>query len=260
MLFQQSEATASYRRVPIHLVDATDGLTAETGVTGTPQLSKNGASWGNTSATITEVGNGAYYVELTAGELDTLGFGMVRFKSAATAEFQTMFQVVPWDPYASTNLGLTNLDAAITTRSSLTTGNVETAVGTALNTAIPGSPTSDSTYERIKTMDDAYTAARAVKIDNLDAAVTTRATPAQVNTEVLDVLNTDTFAEPGAGAPPASTTIVAMVHWLFSGWRNKQTSTSSLRTLYADDGSTPVTKSTISDNGTTLTRDEWVAP
>lgn len=260
MLFQQSEGTAAYRRIPIHLVDATDGITAETGITGTPQISKNGASWSNTSGTITEIGNGAYYIELTAGELDTLGFGMVRFKTAATAEFQGMFQVVPWDPYDGAGLGLSRIDAAITTRSSLTTGNVETSVTTVLNTAIPGSPTANSPFERIATMDDAYTATRGGKLDNLDAAITTRATPANVNTEVLDVLNTDTFTESGAGAPAASTTIVRMLHWIYSAWRNKQTSTSSLRTLFADDGSTAITKSTISDNGTTLTRDEWVAP
>ena len=36
------EATAARRRVPIWLVDATDGITAETGVTGKPNMSKNG--------------------------------------------------------------------------------------------------------------------------------------------------------------------------------------------------------------------------
>jgi len=70
----QSESTAARRRVPIHLVDATDGITPETGESGgQPQFSKNGAAFGNTSATLTAVSNGFYYVELTAGELDTLG-------------------------------------------------------------------------------------------------------------------------------------------------------------------------------------------
>jgi len=53
-----------------------------------------------------------------------------------------------------------------------------------------------------------YTAGRATNLDNLDATVATRATPAQVNTEVLDVLNVDTFGEPAQGAPLELTTLI----------------------------------------------------
>lgn len=112
-LFQQSEATAARRRVPVYLVDATDGITPETGETGgQPQLSKNGAAWGNTSATLVAIGNGGYYVELTAGELDTLGFAKVRYKSANTAEFNWPIQILPWDPYDSVRAGFTALPNA----------------------------------------------------------------------------------------------------------------------------------------------------
>ena len=66
-----SEATAARRRIPIHLVDATDGITKKTGETGgQPQLSKNGAAFGNTTATLVELTDGLYYVELTAAELN----------------------------------------------------------------------------------------------------------------------------------------------------------------------------------------------
>lgn len=118
MLYQQSEATAAQRRVEVYLVDATDGLTPETGeATGQPQISKIGGAWANTSATLVAIGNGAYYVILTATELNTLGFFAIRYKSAATAEFNEYHQVIPWDPYAVADLGLTNLDAAISSRS-----------------------------------------------------------------------------------------------------------------------------------------------
>ena len=53
LLIQQSEATAAQRRVHFQLVDATDGITAETGEgSGQPQVSKNGAAFANTSATL----------------------------------------------------------------------------------------------------------------------------------------------------------------------------------------------------------------
>lgn len=100
--FQLDEATAAQRRFPLYLVDATDGITAETGEGGgQPQISKNGAAFGNTTATLTAIGNGSYYVELTAGELDTLGMVTIRFKSANTAEFSLTGQVVAYDPYAA---------------------------------------------------------------------------------------------------------------------------------------------------------------
>lgn len=112
-LYQQSEGTAAQRRVFLHLVDATDGITPETGeAAGQPQLSKNGAAFGSTTATLTAVANGLYYVELTGTELDTVGMIAVRYKSANTAEAQVLCQVIPWDPYDTVRIGLTALPNA----------------------------------------------------------------------------------------------------------------------------------------------------
>jgi len=102
-LYKQSESVAVRRRVYMILVSATDGITEATGITGTPYLSKNGATPTATTNTITEVDStnlpGHYYVELTAAELDTLGFLSIRFKAASTAAFQFVGQVVADDPY-----------------------------------------------------------------------------------------------------------------------------------------------------------------
>lgn len=78
----------------------------------------------------------------------------------------------------------------------------------------------------------------------------------QVNAEVLDVLNVDTFAEPGQEAPAATNTIRKMLHFLFKAWRNKSTETATTYSLYADDGTTVDQKSTNSDDGTTFTSGE----
>lgn len=113
MFFKLSEATAARRRVPVHCCDATDGITAETGeASGQPQVSKNGGAWANTSATLVAIGNGAYYVELTATELNTIGLVQVRYKSANTAEYQIDGFVFSYDPYDSVRLGLTALPNA----------------------------------------------------------------------------------------------------------------------------------------------------
>ena len=90
----------------------------------------------------------------------------------------------------------------------------------------------------------------------MDAATSTRATPAQVNTEVLDVLNVDTFAEPAQGTPDATASLVAKIGFIYKAWRNRSTQTSSQYSLYNDDAATIDHKSTVSDNGTTFDRGE----
>jgi len=107
MLFKLSEATAARRRVYFHLVDATDGITAETGeATGQPQFSINGAGFNNTTNTLVSIGSGGYYVEMDVSELATLGAFMVRYKSANTAEFQDAHQVVGYDPFVAADQAL----------------------------------------------------------------------------------------------------------------------------------------------------------
>lgn len=91
---------------------------------------------------------------------------------------------------------------------------------------------------------------------NLDAAISTRATPAQVNAEVLDVLNVDTFAEPGQEAPPATTTLVKKIGYLYKLLRNKITQDATTLKIFADDAVTVDQKATVSDDGTTYTRGE----
>lgn len=82
---------------------------------------------------------------------------------------------------------------------------------------------------------------------------------AQVNAEVLDVLNVDTFAEPGQEAPPATTTIVKKLGWLYKMARNKLVQTSTQISIYNDDAATVDAKSTVSTAGTTYTKGEFVS-
>lgn len=79
---------------------------------------------------------------------------------------------------------------------------------------------------------------------------------ADVNAEVVDCLNVDTYAEPSS-VPAATATLRAKIGWIFALLRNKRTQTSATETLYADDGSTSVSTSSKADDGTTLTRGEW---
>lgn len=92
--------------------------------------------------------------------------------------------------------------------------------------------------------------------NNLDAAISTRATPAQVNTEMLNVVNVNTFAEPGQEVPPATTTLVKKIGYLYKAWRNKSTKDATSTKLFADDTTTVDQKTADSDDGTTFTKGE----
>ena len=92
---------------------------------------------------------------------------------------------------------------------------------------------------------------------SVSADIATRATPAQVNTEVVDALATDTYAEPGQGAPAATTTLAAKINYIYKFLRNKITTTSTQISIYDDAGTTVDHKSTHSDDATTYTRGEF---
>lgn len=80
---------------------------------------------------------------------------------------------------------------------------------------------------------------------------------AQVNAEVVDALSTDTYAEPGVGAPAATVSLAAKIGYLYKFLRNRQTSTSTTLTVYNDDATTAAQQATHSDNGTTYDKSEW---
>ena len=81
---------------------------------------------------------------------------------------------------------------------------------------------------------------------------------AQVNAEVVDALNVDTYAEP-TGVPAATATIVAKLGRLHQALRNRIDITSSKKTFY-DDADAALWEKDLSDNGTTYSESEGNAP
>ena len=79
---------------------------------------------------------------------------------------------------------------------------------------------------------------------------------AEVNVEALDVLATDTYAEPGQESPAANSSLANKINYLYKAWRNKSEQTPTTYSLYDDAGSTVDQKVTVSDNGTTAAKGE----
>jgi hypothetical protein len=76
---------------------------------------------------------------------------------------------------------------------------------------------------------------------------------AQIKTALVEALSTDTYSEPGQGAPAATASLATKLGFLYKAWRNKKTQTASEYALFADDATTVDQKATVSDDGTTLT-------
>lgn len=139
ILAYANESTATKRRVFFQLVDATDGITPETGEDGgQPQVSTNGGAWTDTGiGTLVAIGNGRYYAVVTQTLIATAGVVIeTRYKSAATAECPgDSMQVVAFDPYDAASLGLSRIDAAVSSRS--TYAGADTSGTTTLLTRLP---------------------------------------------------------------------------------------------------------------------------
>lgn len=79
---------------------------------------------------------------------------------------------------------------------------------------------------------------------------------AEVNAEIVDVLATDTYGEPGQGAPGATISLADKINYLYKAWRNKSTMSTTQYSLFNDAGSVVDQKAPVSDSGTLATRDE----
>ncbi len=82
---------------------------------------------------------------------------------------------------------------------------------------------------------------------------------ADVNAQVVDVIDTDTSGEPAQGAPGATLSLRAKIDWLYKSWRNKKTQTATTWSLFNDDAATVDSKATVSDDTTTATKGEIVS-
>ena len=82
---------------------------------------------------------------------------------------------------------------------------------------------------------------------------------AEVNAEMVDVIDTDVSGEPAQGAPPASASLRTKIDHLFKNWRNKKDEDSTLFQLYNDAGTVVDAKATVSDAAGLTTKEEIVS-
>jgi len=188
------------------------------------------------------------------------------------------------DPGASAstiyNLAAVNLNATVSSRATQTSLDAVQADTDNIQTRLPAALVSGRMDASVGAMAAGVVTAAAVATDAIDAdalaanavteiqsglataaavAALNNLSAAQVNAEVVDAINVDTYAEPGVGAPPATTSLVGKVNYLYKRWRNRTTQSASLYRLYNDDGTTVGQQATTSDDTTTFDRTEIVS-
>ena len=114
-VLKTGESNATFRVLYVWCVgsNGTSPATGETG--GQPQFSVGGVYKGNTSATLSAMSAaaGEYFVVLTLSELSAQGPAILRYSSANCLETATPFQIVSYNPYDSTRLGVFSLPNAV---------------------------------------------------------------------------------------------------------------------------------------------------
>jgi hypothetical protein len=175
---------------------------------------------------------------ITAAAIEADAFTAAKFAADVTTELQSGLAT-------AAELAKVPKSDGTATWNATALASINTQVDTAL--ADYDGPTNAELSTALAAADDAVLAAIAA-LNNLSAA--------QVNAEVVDALATDTYAEPGQGAPAATATLATKLGYLYKAWRNKKTQSSSELKLFADDASTVDQKSSVADDGSTLTSGE----
>lgn len=225
-------------RVTFPILDADGDLV--TGATGLDsEVSKDGGTFADCTNEATEIAtnSGVYYLDLTSTEMNADTVAVI-VKTSTSGAKTTVLVMYPEEA------GDIRVNVTAISDDSTAADNAEAAFdGTGYNVG-GGSVVAASVTGNVG--------------GNVTGSVGSLATQAKadVNAEVVDCLNVDTYAEPGQGAPAATASIVTKLGFIFKAFRNKVTQTSTAYSLFADDATTVDQKATVSDDGTTFTRSE----
>lgn len=257
-----------------------ESLSGQTGLTLYVHIrNSSGQIWNGSAFVSWNISNWATYaVEMT--EQTGSGYYSVAFPSAITSGKYSYFVYQKLGGAAAAGdipMGASHIFWDGTNEidfNSLTSGqkaDVSTQVTTVLNTAVPGSPTENSPFERIKAIDDKLPTGTISDFDesannvNLSASQTGvtigtvnslgSTAQGQVNDQVLDVIATDTVSEL-ASIPAATPTIRQILMLLYMALRNKRTASTSEEKIYNSSG-TAIATAVVSDSGVTFTKENF---
>jgi hypothetical protein len=117
MLIKQSETTAARRTIYFTAVNTADDSAYTSALAGADiRISKAGGSEADSLGTATHIATGLFKYVFDTTEVDTVGEVSVRLAKSGVYNDVRVVNVVAFDPYAVAGLGLTNLDATVSSR------------------------------------------------------------------------------------------------------------------------------------------------
>jgi len=218
-------------------------------------------TYGNASAmhafdldTASSAQTGDGYAELTSG---TYGLSVIEALVDELESRVTAARAGYLDELGAANIPA-DIDTLLTRLSAARAGYIDNINGHTAQTgdsfARLGAPVGASVSADVAAV-KGETASIKAKTDNLKDSWNDLAAAA-VNAQVVDALATDTYAEPGQGAPAATATLAAKINYLFKWARNQIKQTSTTLSLYNDAADTVDHSAAVSDDGETYTRGE----
>lgn len=104
--------------------------------------------------------------------------------------------------------------------------------------------------------DDYPTSIAAVKADTAAILTDTGTDGVVVSAAAVTAIWAKAMSDLAQGAPSATASVLTAINYLYEAWRNKTETTATRITVYKDDGTTELVRSTISDDATTFTKGE----
>jgi hypothetical protein len=264
MTIYLKQSTAS-QEIPLgYFVDSGDGNTEETGLTIANtdiKLWKAGATTlaNKNSGGATHISNGIYYAVLDATDTNTLGSLVIFVHVSGALAIRLECVVLAANVYDSLIGAADNLQVHaaeisndLITAAAIATGAID--ADAIASDAITAAKIAANAIGASELAADAVTEIQSGLATAASIAALNNISTAQVNAEMVDVLATDTYAEP-SGVPGATVTLATKIGYLYMALRNQLTVTSTKKTFF-DDGGNAEWEKDLSDNGTTYTETE----
>ena len=205
---------------------------------------------------------GIHHVRITTGSDGSFYAGGNDFAvvlSGATIDGKAVNAVLAHFSLQNRYPAVADVQSGLATSSALSTvaGYVDTEVAAikAKTDLIPASPAAVGSAMTLATNAVNAAALASDAVAEIQSGLSTL-TAGDVNAQVVDVLVTDTYGEPGS-VPGATSSLKDKIGWVFMLARNKRMTTATADKVRNDGDSADVGSATLSDDGSTFTRGEY---
>jgi hypothetical protein len=192
------------------MVSSTDHVAAVTGLTPTVTISKDGGAFASPVGAVSEIGNGWYALAGNATDRNTLGAFLLHATGTGADPADVRLEIVAYDPFDSAGLGLSRLDAAMSSRAPAATALDKTTWTDAKAGYLDAAMSSRLAGAGYTAPDNAGIAAAAASAASAD----TKATAILADTAAMDTA--DELRTLLTGGTAALSTLTAQATWEYA--------------------------------------------